>query len=136
MKVSDETAYQFLTGGNCECTIKDTIRNINFTYHIVQAKKSKNTFWVKVLYAPNQYTFAGTIRIMPTGFSYRQGDKGKFGFDAPSIQLLLRTMSRARRGNTGAILILHLGTCGRCKRPLTDPESIRTGLGPICRNKA
>lgn len=26
----------------------------------------------------------------------------------------------------------HLGTCGRCGRDLTDPESIVRGLGPTC----
>ena len=28
--------------------------------------------------------------------------------------------------------ILHLGSCSVCSRPLTDPESIRKGIGPIC----
>ena len=27
------------------------------------------------------------------------------------------------------------GTCVVCNRPLTEPESIRTGIGPICREK-
>ena len=26
-------------------------------------------------------------------------------------------------------------TCRRCNRQLTDPESIRTGIGPVCRGK-
>lgn len=26
----------------------------------------------------------------------------------------------------------HLGRCAKCHRRLTDPDSIRTGLGPIC----
>lgn len=29
-----------------------------------------------------------------------------------------------------------IGTCYRCNRDLTDEESRRTGLGPVCRNKA
>lgn len=28
--------------------------------------------------------------------------------------------------------ILMEGACCRCNRPLTNPESIRTGIGPIC----
>jgi hypothetical protein len=27
------------------------------------------------------------------------------------------------------------GTCAVCNRPLTEPESIKTGIGPICREK-
>ena len=26
----------------------------------------------------------------------------------------------------------HSGSCGRCGRELTDPESIKRGLGPTC----
>ncbi len=30
--------------------------------------------------------------------------------------------------------VLHNGYCGRCGRPLTDPNSLITGIGPICEN--
>ena len=30
------------------------------------------------------------------------------------------------------IHVMHLGMCGVCGRPLTDPESIKIGIGPIC----
>ena len=29
----------------------------------------------------------------------------------------------------------HEGKCGKCGRPLTVPESVKTGLGPICSGK-
>jgi len=28
--------------------------------------------------------------------------------------------------------LMHEGRCGRCGRPLTRPESIQSGIGPIC----
>lgn len=28
--------------------------------------------------------------------------------------------------------LITFGTCGRCKRPITDPESIARGYGPEC----
>ena len=28
--------------------------------------------------------------------------------------------------------VYHSGTCSRCGRVLTTPESIRSGLGPVC----
>ena len=31
--------------------------------------------------------------------------------------------------------IHHEGACGKCGRPLTDPISIATGLGPVCRGE-
>lgn len=33
----------------------------------------------------------------------------------------------------GTLHILHDGTCSVCGRPLTDPESVRRGIGPKCR---
>jgi hypothetical protein len=33
-----------------------------------------------------------------------------------------------------SIELMHLGCCLRCGRALTDQESIRIGLGPVCRN--
>jgi hypothetical protein len=32
--------------------------------------------------------------------------------------------------------VFHEGECARCKLRLTDPESVRTGMGPTCREKA
>lgn len=34
-----------------------------------------------------------------------------------------------------SVQVFHMGMCGVCGRPLTDPESIISGIGPICRNK-
>lgn len=36
---------------------------------------------------------------------------------------------------SGEISIQASGKCRRCGRPLTNPESIRTGLGPYCREQ-
>jgi hypothetical protein len=31
------------------------------------------------------------------------------------------------------VIISHCGKCGRCRKKLTHPDSLRTGLGPECR---
>lgn len=31
--------------------------------------------------------------------------------------------------------VQHEGKCGVCNRPLTDPESVELGVGPVCRSK-
>jgi hypothetical protein len=33
------------------------------------------------------------------------------------------------------IKVCHCGHCGRCGKLLTVPESIKSGLGPICRGE-
>lgn len=32
--------------------------------------------------------------------------------------------------------VYHLGTCGKCGRDLTTPESVARGLGPVCAGEA
>ena len=52
------------------------------------------------------------------------------------VDQLVEDTSASQRKLDEQILIYHSGRCGRCGRKLTDPESIRTGLGPVCRGKA
>lgn len=33
------------------------------------------------------------------------------------------------------LTFLHEGACGKCGRPLTTPESIQSGIGPVCSGK-
>lgn len=41
----------------------------------------------------------------------------------------------ARQVETGRFTIHPSGNCAHCGRKLTEPESIESGLGPICRSK-
>ena len=42
------------------------------------------------------------------------------------------TFRAAEGGDLRTVRALHSGCCGRCGRKLTVPESIDTGLGPVC----
>ena len=42
------------------------------------------------------------------------------------------TIRNAKADNLRTVRCLHSGSCGRCGRKLTVPESIDTGLGPEC----
>lgn len=54
--------------------------------------------------------------------------------DAPSARTLHWLFGRLASGGTPAPVaeVWHDGTCARCGRPLTTPESVSLGLGPIC----
>ena len=46
------------------------------------------------------------------------------------------TWTHLLKGNLDPrVKILHKGECGYCNRPLTDAESLKKGIGPICRKK-
>ena len=54
--------------------------------------------------------------------------------DAPSARTLCWQFGRIASGRTPAPVaeVWHDGTCARCGCPITTPESVSLGLGPIC----
>lgn len=54
--------------------------------------------------------------------------------DIVSLRALAWVFSHADR-LPGCVHIYHNGRCSRCGRKLTDTESLRTGLGPTCRQR-
>jgi len=111
------------------------------------------------------YQYLGTIfpSRHGAGIDYRHGWKSKVAEDAPSVKGIawfvkhlnrlvtlraeLDTADMFRKPEVEAniakvestlnkLLYYHEGKCGRCARKLTVPESIISGLGPICREKS
>jgi hypothetical protein len=52
--------------------------------------------------------------------------------DASQSYLALRWLIQLAEFNPAVVEVLHDGRCGRCGRPLTHPDSIQSGIGPIC----
>lgn len=60
-------------------------------------------------------------------FRNRRGEGKKSAYEWYSLML----MNPAAWEPKGYVYLL-MAFCNRCNRPLTVPESIRTGLGPVC----
>ena len=107
-------------------------KRTRFTYRIVSVKGSpagRATHWVHVLNGPDNernYRFFGAL--YPDGF-FGHSQKSPIAKDAPSVQAFAWFW---RHLESPEVKVFHAGTCGRCGRTLTTPESIRTGLGPVC----
>jgi hypothetical protein len=72
------------------------------------------------------YVYLGTI--FADG-NFRVTRKSRVAADAPSavaFAWFVRNLESAK------VDVWHDGTCGRCGRKLTVPESIESGLGPVC----
>ena len=52
--------------------------------------------------------------------------------DASQSYLALRWLIQLAEFNPAVVEVMHDGRCGRCGRPLTHPDSIQAGIGPIC----
>ena len=131
----------FLLAGNAVVTFQSRKTENRFTYRIRLAPaRSGDTgvppHFVSVLTGSNNdgdYTYLGCVfdRV-----KYVHGKKSRIAPDAPSAVAFSWVWARLTEGRMPETLaVYHEGRCGRCGRRLTTPESIATGLGPVCVNK-
>lgn len=132
---------QFILAGNAIFTLTSKKSDNHLTFKMRKADGpnfSDDAYFISYLSGPNNdadYSYLGMLFINNGKLTIRMTAK------SPSDQS--RTMAaftyflgRLEKGDLGEQLdFQHAGRCGRCGRTLTDPESIRTGLGPICRQQ-
>lgn len=129
-KLSHEKALSFILAGNCTFTAKNSETSNRFTYK-VKKHKVDNVWFVSLLTGAD-YTFFGIINADSKFFHSKKStiandSKSTITFNYILTHLISNTLSPL-------VEIWHEGTCGRCGRKLTVPESIETGLGPECVN--
>ena len=123
-------ALTFIKGGKSKFTFKNTKTENRFTFKVKKSKDSE-LYFVSVLTNPDVYQYIGTIR----GDVFSHGKKSKISQDATSVKVFKYVFTKLVAGNLESFIeVWHEGSCGRCGRTLTDPESIKTGFGPFCRN--
>jgi hypothetical protein len=137
---------RFILSGNATFSLKDVRTGRHVTYK-VQAAKSSNkrvsgdvSHFVSYKHGPSTGDFAylGCIFIKDRQFKVTRRSKAKKGSTvAIWFDHLMKHLQRYPTYPLPAdkIEFWHEGLCGRCGRQLTDPESIATGLGPICRER-
>jgi hypothetical protein len=142
--MNNENLYAYLMAGNAIVTLKSKASGSHFTFKIREMRDSPMGYFVSLLTGPNNeewgdYSYMGIMNAAegePT-LSFRTTAKSCAGEDAASVKgfrWMLR-MLNANKDFSASAEVYHEGRCGRCSRTLTDPESIETGLGPICREK-
>jgi len=130
---SMEAAREYILAGDALTTFVSKKTGRHYTYR-VYARTAQGPWFVSLLVGDEQYMFLGTI--FPDGV-YRYGNKSSINEASTPAQAFRWAWDRVRRGAFDPqIEIWHSGRCGRCGRTLTDPESIRIGLGPICAHMA
>jgi len=106
-----------------------------FTYRVTQ-KDASSPHFVALLSGPDNessYTFLGTIF---EGMTYRHGKRSSVSPEAPSAKAFAWAWGYLAKGEMPPNCeVWHEGRCGRCGRALTVPESIFSGIGPVCESK-
>lgn len=129
----------FIVSGRAVFTIVSKSSGTRFTYRV---RKGEGVFFCSVLTSPDAYSYIGIIPAwgeneLPQFNRYRATAKSKISETAPSQKAFRWLMGKLHKDLAGIqqAEFWHEGKCGRCSRPLTDPESILRGLGPTCAGK-
>ncbi len=125
----------FMFAGDAILTIRSTKTQTRFTYRVTKSKPTDDgrppVWFVSLLSgADNEgdYRYIGTI--FANGF--RTTARSSVRADAPSAIAFAWFESHRE---SAAVKVWHEGRCGRCGRTLTVPESIASGIGPVCAGK-
>lgn len=145
-----ETARTFALAGNARLTIVSMKTGVRFTFKISAPKQNRegdhvrpedaSMWFVSLLTGPDNdsaYSYLGLLRNGTAGVRYEYGRKSKIGQDATSVEAFKWFAQRMNGlGPLPSTLeVWHEGSCGRCGRTLTVPESVASGFGPECVTK-
>lgn len=134
----------FMLAGNARLTLVSVKTGQRYTFKIKLAPGSaaNKPWFVSVLTGQDNeasYTFVGCIwkKTLSGGnfyHEYQHGSKSKITHAAPSAKAFAWFFTQLFDiGHIPDQLeVWHEGTCGRCGRALTVPESIARGIGPEC----
>lgn len=129
--IPHDQALQYIHAGKALFTVVNEETGNRFTFLV---KKSKNTnfgdrWWVYVLIGHNKYLYIGQIKNNQFGLT--QGSK--VSENAQSFQVFSYIFGKLiTRTMPTKIVFYHHNRCGRCGDVLTDPDSILSGMGPVC----
>ena len=128
--VSDPVAFIF--AGNATFTLVSVKTQVRYTYKL-QKSDDGRVFFVRVLTGPENTTDFRYAGFFPADkrTSIVRGAKG-MDPSAPSLKALAWYLAHV---GSPHVEVWHQGTCGRCGRALTVPESIASGIGPVCEGR-
>lgn len=139
-----DAVRNFVTAGSAVFTLRSLKTGTHFTYRVTRStiEDGRPPVWfVSVLTAPETYSYLGIIRSRRvlgelSATDFVRTAKSAIGDDAPSRRAFAWFWERVDRFPIPELEVWHCGTCGRCGRELTVPESIATGLGPVCAGRS
>lgn len=123
---------RFCFGGHTHFTLESKATGRRYTFEISRREFGGKEFWLAaVMTNGDQYTYIG--KVVSNKYIQFTG-KSRLTDEAPAVKALtwfLRSLAAGKIPNT--VVVYHSGRCGCCGRDLTDSESVRCGIGPVCR---
>jgi len=130
----------YVHGARGEITLQSNVTGAHYTYRFRRAKDDGRgvalPIFVSLLTGSDNES---SYRYLATIFGNNKlvwTKKSCLPIDAPASKALDWTWWRALEDSLpDTVTVLHNGTCGHCGRKLTTPESIVSGIGPVCAQK-
>lgn len=133
-------ATQYALAGRAVITLKSQATGRHFTYEIDKAKDQPDAHWgskppvwfVRVRHDGQDSVYLGMINQHR---HVKLTAKSKFRQDSPAVAALsffAEAVLCYQRAIPAKLEVWHEGSCGRCGRALTHPESLELGIGPVC----
>lgn len=130
----------FLYAGDAVLTLQSERTGKHFTYRVSQATdrrtgRPEDRWFVSVLTDGDQWVYIGMTYPAERHRTNRLKMTTKSKCDAMSpCVLAFDWMLAGLQQDTipPALVVRHEGRCGKCRRPLTRPDSIDRGIGPEC----
>lgn len=122
--------FKLMTAGNARLIFHNVESGNHRTYKIKRA--ASGWYWVSL-----NYNTIASFKLISDSSSYLKGnltnhpdwDKDEYA----AFMWILYHVFYNRLPDE--MVVYHTGICCVCARELTDPESIKIGIGPTCRNK-
>ncbi len=140
--ITHSTVAPYILGGHGMLTVESPKTGARFTFKCHRPGKPQTPgkppvpVFVSVLTGPDNtsdYQYLGAI-FQDRDFVITK--KSKISTSAPSAVAFRWLWERALTGSLPpSVRVMHHGRCGLCGRVLTVPESIETGIGPVCAAK-
>jgi len=149
-----EALRRYVLGGHGILTLVSRRTGQRFTFKLSEPRKNPGgRLFVSVLTGPQNtadYEWLGTLWTQPSEWRgrtypprFNRSNRSRIGENAPSARSAVWLFDRVVRGSDEDLAALltqadvwHEGACGRCGRKLTVPESVASGIGPTCAEKA
>lgn len=134
-----EEIKRFILAGKAQFTVVNIKTENRATYKVSQYIKedgSKTPYFVSFLNGSdndNSYKYLGCI-FENGGFKITKKSPSTDSMSYIIFNWIYNTLFNKNTDLPEEVHFYHVGKCCRCGRTLTTPESIRSGIGPICSN--
>ena len=135
-----EDIRRFVSGGKALFTIRSIATGKRHTYKLKrqldQNEMPTGSFYVSILFGPDNYSNYLYLGMADENLNFRTTAGTKLKKDGKEVAAIAYFLRFLKKETFDAMMehieFFHAGKCCQCGRRLTVPESIESGIGPVC----